>query len=445
MTNCRVFGLEPEAVYGDETVTPENFNLDFDHDVDSMDFKLNDEPVTKSFGSRMNKKARAGVMKPTGSIQTSANLQILGHYFYGLLDNYKFTQGSANSSGVYVNTHEFWGGESRKLKSFRGKAVYDDLIFNLYGLLVNSLKLEVASEDMTLSSDFIYKTELAEILSNEDYERVEALVNDLFIMFYDVSLKIDGHDPNGIQTSFTLESNNNHDVDKTIGFGSRAPQGQAQANKRENALSLVTTLTAETRRDILKGRYGAVDVNSPTKCQIGKVKFELDVELCEYTALLMHIEFPACTVMAEFDVSGVDDIETTMNLNSLGSKTVTLKDGTQVMTDMYVKLINDMPEIAPRRSAGSGSPTRAVIQHNEHITETDVQIRVTDGENPISQVEVSIDDITSTTGSAGGCVLHNVPIGEHVIVASKEGYEDYSQTVEVSFEDEITIEMTEER
>ena len=52
---CRVFGLEPEYAYGEEK-TKEQFNLDFDHDVDSMDFKLNDEPVTKSFGSRMNQK-----------------------------------------------------------------------------------------------------------------------------------------------------------------------------------------------------------------------------------------------------------------------------------------------------------------------------------------------------------------------------------------------------
>ena len=95
--SCRVFGLEPEVAYG-ETKTKEEFDLDFDHDVDSMDSKLNDEPVTKSFGSRMNQKARAGVMKPTGSIETSANLQILGHYFWGFLDNYKFSAGSGGKN-----------------------------------------------------------------------------------------------------------------------------------------------------------------------------------------------------------------------------------------------------------------------------------------------------------------------------------------------------------
>ena len=338
--SCRVFGLEPETVYG-EDVQPEDFNLDFDHEVDSMDFKLNDEPVTKSVGSRMNKKARAGVIKPTGSIETSANLQILGHYFYGYLDNYKFTAGAGGK-----NIHEFWGGENKRLNSFRGRAVYDELIFNLFGLLVDSMKLEVSSEDMTLGVDFVYKTELSDILYDEDYERAQALINDLFIMFYDINVKLDNKDPEGVQTSFTFEGSNNHDVDKTIGFGARHPQNQAKSNKRENSLSLVTTLTKETMRAILDARYGDVNVNGPTKCKILQVPFEINAELCEYPGLGLTIIFPKCTLLAEFDVSGVDDIETTLNLATLGSSRVLLADeNTHVTTDMYVKLVNNMHKI----------------------------------------------------------------------------------------------------
>lgn len=336
-----MFGLEPETVYGEE-VTKSQFNLDFDHDVDSMDFKLNDEPVTKSFGSRMNQKARAGVIKPTGSIETSANLQIIGHYFYGFLDNYKYTAGNGNT-----NVHEFWGGEHKLLKSFRGVSVNDELIFYLFGLLVDSMKLEVSSEDMTLGADFIYKTELSDILEDEnEYQRAEELINDLFIMFYDVTLKLNGKDPDGIQTSFTFEGSNNHDVDKTVGFGYRHPQGQAKANKRENSISIVTTLTKETVRAILDARYGKVNVLEPTKCQILQVPLEMKVQLCEYGEELgFTIKFPKCTLLAEFDSSGIDDVEATLNMATLGSDTVELSDGTEVATDMYVKLINNMPEI----------------------------------------------------------------------------------------------------
>ena len=328
--SCRVFGLEPEAAYGEE-VDKDDFHLLFDHDVDSMDFKLNDEPVTKSFGSRMNQKARAGVIKPTGSIETSANLQILGAYFYGFLDNYKF-----------------WGGESKLLKSFRGKAVNDDLIFYLMGLIVDSMKLEVSSEDMTLGADFIYKTEFSEILAGEnDYERAEELEDDLFIMFYDVMLKLNGNDPAGVQTSFTFEGGNNHDVDKTIGFGYRHPQGQAKAGKRENSISIVTTLTQETVRAILDARYGDVDLLEPAKCKILQVPLQIDVELCEYPGLGLTILFPKCTLLAEFDSSGIDDVEATLNMATLGSEEVTLADGTTKKTDMYVKLVNKQPKIAP--------------------------------------------------------------------------------------------------
>ena len=340
--SCRVFGLEPESVYGIDA-DKEDFNLDFDHDVDSMDFKLNDEPVTKSFGSRMNQKARAGVMKPTGSIETSANLQILGHYFYGFLDNYKFTAGNNGK-----NTHEFWGGENKLLKSFRGVSVNDELIFYLIGLLVDSMKLECSSEDMTLGADFVYKTEFSDILDNEtSYERAEELEDDLFIMFYDIALKLNNKDPDGIQTSFTFEGSNNHDVDKTIGFGARHPQGQAKANKRENSISIVTTLTKETVRSILDARYGKVNVSEPTKCQILQVPLQVDVALCEYPTLGFTIIFPKCTLLAEFDSSGIDDVEATLNMATLGSADVTLVDGTTKTTDMYIKLVNKMPEIAP--------------------------------------------------------------------------------------------------
>lgn len=44
-------------------------------------------------------------------------------------------------------------------------------------------------------------------------------------------------------------------------------------------------------------------------------------------------------------MSGVDAIETTMTLDTLGSGTVTLDDNTQVETDMYVRLENYVEEL----------------------------------------------------------------------------------------------------
>ena len=74
---------------------------------------------------------------------------------------------------------------------------------------------------------------------------------------------------------------------------------------------------------------------------------QVDIALCEYPTLGLTIIFPKCTLLAEFDSSGIDDVEATLNMATLGSADVTLVDGTTKTTDMYVKLVNKMPEIAP--------------------------------------------------------------------------------------------------
>ena len=68
----RGFGLELESTYGDTTVDKANFDPDWWNQADDVDFNLGDEPVVRSGGSRMNKRARAGIMKPTGSTTADA-------------------------------------------------------------------------------------------------------------------------------------------------------------------------------------------------------------------------------------------------------------------------------------------------------------------------------------------------------------------------------------
>ena len=71
----------------------------------------------------------------------------------------------------------------------------------------------------------------------------------------------------------------------------------------------------------------------------------------------------------------------------------------------------------------------------------DVGVHVTDGTDPVGQVEVAIGEITSTTGNQGGCTLRNVPIGSATITATKTGYVNYSQEVTITSETE-TLEIT---
>ena len=339
----RGYGIEIEDTYGDTTVTKSNFAPEWWSEAESVDFKLNDEPVTKSGGSRMNKRARAGVIKPTGSTKAEADLQRLTYYFYGFLDNYVYTAGTSNAP----NIHEFYGGEGKELPSFRGIAVFDMLKKYIYGMLEDGLKLECSDDSLSVEADWLYKTEKAGIIgqSGETFTRPDDLDDDLFIMFYDISLKLNNAALDGVSTSFSFDGKNNHDVDSTIGFGSRAPQVRALAGKREIDLELKTTLTSDTVRSILNAEYGEVNALEPSACKILQVPLEVNIALCEISGVACKIVFPKCTIRAEYDMSGSDNIEVTMNLATLGSGTVTLADNSQITTDMYVKLTNGLDEL----------------------------------------------------------------------------------------------------
>ena len=345
----RGFGLELEETYGDTTVTKSEFDPNFWNQADEVDFKLNDEPITKSGGSRMNKRARAGVMKPTGSTSADADLQQLTWYFLAYLDNYICTKGDTPATGhTQTYIHEFYGGEGKELPSFRGIAVYDMLKKYLYGLLMDGMSLEVSDEGMTVGADWIYKTEKAGIIgTNDTFDRPEQLTAEqIFIMFYDVSLKLNNKALDGVSTALSFNGANNHDVDHSIGLGSRYPQKRAVAGKRENELSITTTLTTDTVRSILDAEYGEVGALEPSSCKLLQLPLEININHCEDTDINCKIIFPKCTLNVEYNMSGVDAVEVTINLNTLGSSTVTLNDGTtQVETDMYVKLENYQEEI----------------------------------------------------------------------------------------------------
>lgn len=339
----RGFGLELEETYGDTSVSKSSFDPNFWNQAEEVEFKLNDEPITKSGGSRMNKRARAGIMKPTGSTSADADLQQLTWYFRGYLDNYVYTAGSGD-----VHTHEFYGGEGKELQSFRGIAVYDMLKKYLYGLLCDGMKLEVSDESMTVGADWIYKTEKAGIIgtSGETFTRPDELTAEqIFIMFYDVSLKLNNLPLDGVSTAFSFEGKNNHDVDSSIGLGSRYPQKRAVAGKRENEVSITTTLTSDTVRSILDAQYGEVGALEPSSCKLLQLPLEVNIAHCEDTDINCKIVFPRCTVNVEYSMSGTDAVEVTMTLESLGSAKVALASGTEVETDMYVKLMNYQEEL----------------------------------------------------------------------------------------------------
>lgn len=75
-----------------------------------------------------------------------------------------------------------------------------------------------------------------------------------------------------------------------------------------------------------------------------------------------------------------------------------------------------------------------------------ISVSVTDGSNPVSNVDVVLEDAdenqyTSKTGSAGGCTISNVPEGSYSVMASKTGYTVYTGNITVS-EENTTLSIT---
>ena len=77
--------------------------------------------------------------------------------------------------------------------------------------------------------------------------------------------------------------------------------------------------------------------------------------------------------------------------------------------------------------------------------ERSVHLTITDGTDPVSGASVLIDeDITRTTGDAGGCNA-TLTDGEHTVEVTKDGFVDYTDTITVGSDaTTFTITLTEE-
>lgn len=369
----RVFGLKEEAKYGElatglTETSPSS--IDFHRRVGDGNFKLNDEPVTYNDGSRMVQGARAGAVKPSGSTSGKCDLERIGHYLKAFFDKYRFTSGDEiedeNDSwnGKSFNIHEFWGREGQYLTSFHGWATFDEFEKIISGLLLDSLKLEVSSDYMTQSEEWIYKNEIIRDsnstppFSQSDYI-IREVDGEIPLMFYDIAIELDNSSLDGVVfTNFSFEGKNNHNQDGTIGIGSRFPQRQASAQSRELNISIASYLSPETL-DLIKGaEYGEVR-NSPSLCKIFTIPVKVSVQACENIHQKLDMYFPKCTVAVEYSASESEEIETTFNLVSLGTGNLSnftefatnnpLVDSNDkpISTDCYCRLVNLRPKIGP--------------------------------------------------------------------------------------------------
>lgn len=88
--------------------------------------------------------------------------------------------------------------------------------------------------------------------------------------------------------------------------------------------------------------------------------------------------------------------------------------------------------------------TGMYVKIYEEAPTHDISITVNDGTDPVQGATVVVGETSKTTGSAGGCTINGVTIGEHEITVTKTGFEDYSDTITVDTNNTtFTITLTE--
>lgn len=400
----RVLGLKEETTYG----TASDTVPDWHQEVSKAKASPNTEPMTYSGGSRSVKKAKAGVMKPEASYDMKCDLKRIGHYMKAFLGNYVFTEGGNNA-----NTHEFWGGENSELPSFTGWSTFDIVMKQLMGMVCDSLKLEVGDEFLDGSAEWKYKDE-TRILSVPDPADQKMIPDDTLIAFYDIAVLLDSAAPPGIVSKFSFEGKNNLNVDKTIGLGSRKPQIKPKAQAREVTLSIESTLVQETLDLIAKAEYGEV-ANTPSACKLYKLPLKLTINFCEDASDSMEILFPECIFSVEYEASEADEIDVKFELQTMATKKVTLLDGTtDVVTDMYVKLQNNQPEI---KAGVPGTATVNFTVQSDDATPVPLVGATVKITNRMTDAELT----SGATSEAGAASIATVPLGSYdVEVTSSE-------------------------
>ncbi len=74
-------------------------------------------------------------------------------------------------------------------------------------------------------------------------------------------------------------------------------------------------------------------------------------------------------------------------------------------------------------------------EETETPTTRNINFVINDGTDAIQGATVTIGEITSTTGSQGGCTLQGVSDGENSVTVEAEGYTTKTETITVSESD----------
>lgn len=105
--------------------------------------------------------------------------------------------------------------------------------------------------------------------------------------------------------------------------------------------------------------------------------------------------------------------------------------GRQLLPFATAKVLQEHEDRIKALENDSPAPSPDPEPTPEPATRT-ISFTVNDGTAPIEGASVVIDDVTKTTGSAGGCTFNDIADGSVSVEVSKTGYVTKTETITVS-------------
>lgn len=336
MTERKV-GIKKEATFGTAQST-----VSFYSELSSFNPKIEGENLTReTLSARAPKIVRPGEYSVSIDFEGFSDLERIGHFLYGVSDNYKFTEGSTGQP----NTHEFYGGVGRRLPSFTIFAAYDEFMRKYSGVVINNLKFDMKKELITFSGKAIAKT-ASEITTMPTEPTAPQNFKDTTLAFYEVGVKINNQDLPAPAQNLTIEVDNEIKKDLAFGLGSRFMQIQPPAQSRTVTMELDTAILNDDWNDFIKlAEFGSSSATTPGY-SVGEIPVSVTINPMDNSSNELAMTLPAATIEVNYGIKGTDVIDLKFKFTGLQKGTVTLTDNTQVTTDYYVKLKNHMSDIS---------------------------------------------------------------------------------------------------
>lgn len=334
----RKVGLKKETQFGVAQTA-----VDFYVELSSFNPKIEGENlVRETLSARAPKIMRPGEYSQSLDFEGYTDLERIGHFLYATLGGYAFTAGSEGNP----NTHEFYGNNSRLLPPFTFFAAFDEFKRAYAGTIINSLKLDMKKELITFSGKGVAKT-ASELTSLPTGGDLPTGAKDTPLAFYEVSVKLNGVDLPAPAQNLTVEIENEVKKDLAFGLGDRFMQRQPPVQSRTVTLELDTAILDNQWNSLIKqAEFGSSSATSPGY-ELGVIPAEVTISPRDGSGNSMVLQMPAATLEVDYGIKGTDTIDLKFKLAGLQKEKVTLQSGQQVETDLYVKLLNHMPNLSP--------------------------------------------------------------------------------------------------